>query len=101
VLEFLGVPDDGRTSFPSYNTARHPTRARLPRVWYVLTELKFRFGIRSSGKLLAKIRRQIKVTSGREPIPPELAAVLKRYFRADIEKLGRLLNRDLRAWYSE
>jgi len=101
VLEFLGVPDDGRNSFPSYNTARHPTRARLPRLWYVLRELRFRMGIRSSGKLLAKIRRGIKVTDGREPIPDELVRVLKRYFRADIEKLGSLLNRDFRAWYSE
>jgi hypothetical protein len=101
VLEFLGVPDDGRDSFPSYNTARHPTRARLPRLWYVLRELKFRLGISSSGKWLAKIRREIKVTNGREPISAELVKVLKRYFRADIEKLGGLLNRDLRTWYSE
>jgi hypothetical protein len=101
VLEFLGVPDDGRTSFPAFNTARHSSRARLPRLWYVLRELKFLLGIKSGNKLLAKIRMEFKIADGREPVSAELTGILKRYFKTDIEKLGRLLHRDFRPWYSE
>ncbi len=101
VLKFLGVPDDNRQEFPAHNTARHAERPRFARLWFILREIKCRLGITWKAGISDVIKSKIEVVKGREPISRELTEILRVYFEDDVEKLGRLLDRDLSRWLSD
>lgn len=104
VLEFLGVPDDGRQAFPVHNPARE---------WRVRW---FGKALRSLGRRVAwakhiagvlprrslGIMRRLEEIGTRRrprpPLPPEFRGELDRYFAEDIRRLERLLGRDLSHW---
>ena len=105
ILEFLGVPYDGRTEFPKVNVRKaHRYRffARLllrpPRflntiaVWMRKLLRTHQLGIGTALTNLAKKRVEEKTLSH------EFKQELAETFRKDVELLSRLLDRDLSHW---
>jgi 1,2-diacylglycerol 3-alpha-glucosyltransferase len=106
VLSFLGVPLEGRNDFHAVNenkslrypwlqrslafTANHFRRVR------VATGLNLNLGGGLSQRLLILNSKP----AARKRISPELREELANFFREDIQKLARLLDRDLSHWIS-
>jgi len=101
VLAFLGVPDDGRKEFPVKNPAKE---LRWPRLYYALREVGVALGVKrwlaapGVWKLISAIIRLNTKFRPREPMPSDLRAELIEYFRDDIHRLEKLLERDLSTW---
>lgn len=104
VLAFLGLADDGRREFPVANERRIQSRwyralaGRVPTaVDRAVLAARRRLGIAPFG-----IRRRIADATAspvpRAPLGPALHAELAATFRADVERLSALLERDLGAW---
>jgi Sulfotransferase domain len=98
-LEFLGVPDDERTSFAVHNTRHVPVRSRLIQggLRWVLN-LNLGSGIERRLGILRMIRRLNVRDAENKAIEPELRAELTNYFRSDLEELSGLVDRDLSDW---
>ncbi|HLI63612.1 MAG TPA: sulfotransferase domain-containing protein [Terriglobales bacterium] len=98
-LEFLGVPDDGRTAFGVHNTRQPRLRSQLfQAVLRSIGVLKLRLGVKRSFRILPLIER-LNVTSVRESvIDREFKVELAQYFRNDVEEMSTLVDRDLSAW---
>ena len=105
ILSFLGVPSDGRTSFPRINeNKQHRNRglarfaAQPPELWLKTSMLVKKItGIEHFGILEALMLRGAKKAE-RQPLDLEFRAKLAEEFREDILKLSRLLDRDLSHW---
>jgi hypothetical protein len=100
VLEFLGVPDNGRLNFPLYNPASAFRWPGLQRVVCLILESKYRLGVRRGLGLWTAVENLLRIERPRESLTTEMIAVLQEYFSKDVELLGRLLGRDLRRWLS-
>ncbi len=104
-LNFLGLPDDGRSEFPKVNAAgnyrmqslgrlaHHPPAiiagpVKLFRAWY----------IRRGGRMKQMLHRLVQKESPRESLRPVFREHLKNVFRDDIEQTSQLLGRDLTEW---
>lgn len=108
LLEFLGIPDDGRVDFAKANESsqfRFRTLARAPR--YVRAaggpyyrRVKKRLGLRwnLAGLIVKPFDRFNKVTRPRPPLRPEFRQHLDEVFRDEVVKLEKILGRDLSAW---
>lgn len=105
VLDFLEVPDDGRTEFPRINLTKvHSNKAfghfiqRPPKIvkqGWKLAKRVFGDGIIAHVKYL----RSLNMVEGeRTKMPPELRAEILATFADDIDLLGELLERDLSHW---
>jgi hypothetical protein len=105
VLSFLDVPSDHRTDFPKVNENKRlkssliaTVTQRPPKAWVKARKAIHRaLGIESLG-LLEPLRRWNKQTEDRQPMTPELRAMLTEEFRPDIESLAKLLDKNLDAW---
>ena len=104
-LEFLGVPDDGRTEFPRVNenqvhqsaaVARLTQRPPAPLV-AMARGVKRVTGVERLG-VLDRVRRSNRQVARREEITPAFAQELRDHFREDVGELGELIGRDLSAW---
>lgn len=103
-LRFLGVPPDGRTTFPAINENKvlrfkwlgNPMNSGSS-VGALISMLKrkFKFGGFGTMNLVRKLNGR---PQRRVPLPPSFRAELADEFRDDILKLSRLVNRDLSAW---
>jgi hypothetical protein len=109
LLEFAGLPDDGRTKIRHKNESRSYRRGWLqPMVMNPPAPIARLAGLFSdSGNtrlrgLVRPLRRKLKkantIAAMRPPLSPELRGELADFFRDDIEELGRLVRRDLSAW---
>jgi hypothetical protein len=98
VLEFLGVPDDGRSQFPVRNSARASRWPKLTRCTYLLLEAKRRLGIKDGLGAATWMMAATQFEQPRPPLPTAAEAILKNHFGSDVERLGKLLGRDLRHW---
>ncbi len=104
-LEFLGLPDDGRTEFPRVNENKVHKAAAVARFTQrppsalvsVARGVKRITGVERLG-VLDRVRRRNREVTRREEISPEFAAVLKEHFRDDVAELSELIGRDLTAW---
>ncbi len=99
ILDFLELPNDGKTDFPIKNEAYKVPLwfARLARaVIHVKNSLGIRhgFGILS----LESLRKSMSRPGGKSAITEELRSELQEYYRDDILKLSNLLNRDFSNW---
>lgn len=105
VLDFLGLEDDGRETFPPVNqhkrhrwqavgnfTQRPPERLVAAGLW-----LKRRLGVRQWG-LLQRLRRMNRMSGGRAPLPPALRHEILEHYREDILRLQALTERPLGHW---
>lgn len=106
VLDFLGLPDDGRSFFPKINVQkghrfqllgslllRPPAAARA--LW---KKLRLLTGPSISLPLEYIIRMNSKARS-HPPISPEMSQALKTCFARDVVNLGRLIERDFTHWF--
>lgn len=101
VLDFLGVPDDGRVEFPIVNRAHAPRSQRLRGFVKYLAVLRRRFRIpRFRTGVVAVIHalnlRRVQVA----PLPQATRRQLIDYFSDDIARLSRLTGRNLHHWLS-
>jgi hypothetical protein len=97
VLNFLGVPDDGRLSFPIYNTARVSRRPKLLRLLYLVVESKRLLGISVGFGLWSRVKAG-QIEQKRPDVSAEVAEILNKSFANDVGLLSQLLNRDLQHW---
>lgn len=107
-LEFLSLPDDGRTEFPRINEHkmhRAETVARLtqrpPRAMVIAARALKRLTGRQRLNILPWLRARNRVVAERQAISPEFAQELREYFAEDVALLGDLLDRDLSGWVRE
>ncbi len=97
VLAFLGVPDDGRTSFPVHNQRKQVRSVAMNMLIHTLGKMKRQLGFIPDiglGRLLVHVNR----APAPKHLSPALRAELCDYFRDDILLLQRLLDRDLTHW---
>lgn len=104
-LQFLGLPDDGRTDFPRMNAAR---KYRLPLVGRLYqTPPAFLAGPvrvvrnwynRQQGGIKSVIQRFVQKPAPREALSPEFREHLKTVFQDDVRQVSALLGRDLSRW---
>ncbi|HVZ80623.1 MAG TPA: sulfotransferase [bacterium] len=102
VLTFLGLPSDGRTHFPKINENRQVQSIPLQRIYSLIEMAAIRFksliGWKGrSGILAFFFNRNIRFEQ-RDPISDEFKAELKEFYREDVQKLEKLLERDLSHW---
>lgn len=106
VLDFLGVPDNGRKEFPRINEGQ---QIRNPRLWALVWGTLLR-----AHPLLYPVKRMLKVStlniyprlsrlflgrrSQRPAIPEALRAEMRAYFGEDIGRLSAAIGRDLSHW---
>lgn len=99
VLRFLGVPDDGRRAFPAHN----PRQKVASSFWLALLRAGnaaiagLRLPPLHTGLLEWIARRGFK-PADRSPLAVELWEELAAFYRDDIARLERLLDRDLSKW---
>jgi Sulfotransferase domain len=107
VIEFLGIPHDGKTEFPRINESK---RARLdwlqrfsqkppPALRKVFQSVKRAVG---GGEHMAEAKKKIvalnTVTERRAPLSPAFRAELVDTFQDEVAVLGTILGRDLSRW---
>lgn len=105
VLDFLGLPFDGRSNFPVVNSnKRHKssllaqfTQKTPPVLIRNALKMKAFIGISSWG-ILDKLRNINKSAEKRPPLDVGLRTQLVDCYHNDIEKLALLTDRDLSAW---
>jgi len=104
-LEFLGVPDDGRTDFPRVNpntVHRAPAVARLtqrpPRAAMAAARAVKRLAGRERLGILDRVRARNRVEAERAPLDPRFLDALAAHFRDDVALLSELIGRDLSHW---
>lgn len=104
-LRFLGVADDGRTDFPRMNRNRNLRSVGLAAAHRGIPRLlgplyaPARALARRVGLSPSAIVNRFNIREGeRRAIDPAFAAELREAFRPQVEKLERLLGRDLSQW---
>jgi hypothetical protein len=97
VLDFLGLPDDGRTRFSAENKALYlpPLLAGCLRFAALAKQL---LRIRAGTGVTALARRALGRPPAKSPLSPELRNELRTYFRDDVSKLSAILGRDFSHW---
>lgn len=103
-LSFLGVPFDGRTSFPRVNENKVRRISWLSNPinngsWLGETLIKIRkkLGLEGYG-IIRRLSLLNSKKTQRTPLAPDLAEEFVEVFRTDVEKLGRIIDRDLSHW---
>jgi hypothetical protein len=106
VIEFLGIPHDGRAEFPRINENKRSRMAWLgsfyrkppPGLRSAFRSLKEAMGAESLSAVKRKIVALNTSKERRRPMSQELRAELVEAFREEVALLARLLNRDLSHW---
>jgi hypothetical protein len=102
VLGFLGLLSDGREKFPPVNVRRSYRSPGLARLTWELREagsrLKKRLGIQKTFNVFAILNRFNVQRESRPVLRPEFRAKLVQEFRPDVERLARIIGRDLSHW---
>jgi hypothetical protein len=109
ILAFLGVPSDGRTEFPQVNANFENKSQALAKLFHppqpvYKAFMKFisLFGVGFTkwvSVVYNRIERLNTTQTKRTQMDPALRARLTEHFRPDVEKLSRLIDRDLSNWF--
>lgn len=105
VTAFLGVPSDNRRAFPVINQNKvtrivwfeHVLASPPPTLLRLARKLSKLSG-RNLGGITRPIRRLNTRKESRPPLDPAFRAELVEFFREDVAKLARLIDRDLSMW---
>jgi len=97
VLDFLGVPDDGRQRFPVYNAAEQ-LPVGFARLMMMATQFKRLLRLRRSFGLLRPFKDRLERPGGKSPVSDSFRLELARTFRDDVLLLQNLIHRDLSNW---
>jgi sulfotransferase family protein len=106
VVDFLGIPHDGRSEFPRINENKRAKVAWLKRFYRkppvflrdAVHGLKQAMG---AERIVAVKKRIVELNTAKErrpPLSPEFRAELVATFRDEVALLSRLLHRDLSHW---
>lgn len=103
VLAFLNVPYDGKIEFPQVNDNKevrfrqYVEFLRCPPYWLLKKVNLFKkiFGIEELG-----VKNLLSKKVKRKQLDPSFEKELRAVFLSDIEKIERILNRDLSSWKS-
>lgn len=106
VIQFLGLPHDGRTEFARINEnkrarldwLKHFLRKPPPGLRRGVRRLKQLVGSERVGGLKSEIVRMNTVKERRQALSPALRAEMVETFRDEVRLLGELLDRDLSHW---
>jgi hypothetical protein len=98
VLDFLNVPDDGRSDFAIQNTSKIRRWPSLVRLSNAIAAGRDRLGIVGGLGLWRRVDAINRTEQRRRPLAPALEAALRQFFSPDVARLARLLNRYLRDW---
>jgi hypothetical protein len=105
LLQFIGVDDDGRREFVrKRGNAGFKSRwlqqfAMNPPAWvFRLIEFSNAGTLKRLKGLRKRLKRFNKAPEKRQELSQEMRATLREYYRSDVEKLSRLLGRDLSHW---
>ena len=124
VLRFSGLDDDGRMEFPTRKRSRRYRHRWLQRLLYkppvahgslfeerlarAAREAKARSPKSGPGgaghkkplpeRLHKRLRKWNRVVAKPRPLDERMLAVLREHFAADVEKLAKLIDRDLGHW---
>ena len=106
LLQFLGLPDDGRVEFPKINEGvqfKSRVIARIPRYLRASTRrylpsVKRLLGIRRRLFIIEKLDRLITEPRPRPPLRPEFRQHLDDVFRDEVVLLEKLIGKDLSSW---
>jgi hypothetical protein len=100
ILDFLGLPDDGRTVFPPVNEARSFRSRRIgklitnpPKFALQLVMLLRKLTGKSSLGIGAGAAKLFEKKGYRSQVPPELREEIRRRYAKDNEKLAALLGK--------
>jgi len=105
LLAFLELPDDGRREFKAkrenagfkYRWAQQ--LSMNPPAWaFRLIEISNAATLKRLKKFRKRLKRFNKAPEQRREFSPAVQAMLRDYFRSDVEQLSALLGRDLSHW---
>lgn len=99
LLEFLGLDDDGRESFPAENRGYLPKHLAAYRAIRLNTSrLKKLLGIKRSTGLVAQLTSSMGVAYSKHSLPAEFLSELRSAFEPELQKLEQSTGRDLTCW---
>ena len=99
IMSFLGLPDDGRTSFPVKNVSKQRRFRQLGYMNRIYTSLQRHLKLPPLGLGVLTAVDQANIQKRlRQPLSAEMSQELIGCFSDDVRLLGRLLNRDLEHW---
>lgn len=114
VCQFLGVEDDGRTSFPRRQPSQFYRFAWLQRLLFHPPQTVMNWATNSSSGgpiwqwqqlALLRLHRGLRTLNAVKQQPPSLAPEMKEHlqdtFAEDVERLSELLGRDLTPWVNQ
>ncbi len=102
-LDFLDLPDDGRTEFPKVNARKTPKSETVRNLVVSLNKIKKQLGIKKAPHALRKIKKLEMKKNRKESersnnLSEDLKKELSEYFSKDVDKLSNLTGRDLSHW---
>lgn len=104
VLEFLRIPDDGRTDFPRVNANRRHKIAFMPLINRTASWLRAPVGMMKRALaveeigLMDRLKAWDRVYEERQPLGTELKRSILSAYASDIDLLARITKRDLGHW---
>ncbi|MCF6277334.1 MAG: sulfotransferase [Anaerolineales bacterium] len=111
ILDFLDVPSDGRTEFPRVNANFENKSRFLAKLFHpplgsyrLFMKAISPFGVKFTKRvfLLYNYLERLNTTeTSRVEMSAGFRAQLTAYFRADVEKLEKLIDRDLSIWQNK
>ncbi len=101
ILDFLGVPDDGRLSFPVYNQNKVLRSPMAHQFVQFSGSVKRKLRIKKGLGLLREIHRINARVAPRPALSEELKEEMVEYFRGDIRVISSILGKDLSGWFNK
>lgn len=98
VEKFLGVEDDGRREFPIVNANKKNQWPGIKSSIQCVGRIKKKLGVNCSMGVGKRILKANTVKANRKSLRPEFKLELEKEFLPEIEKIERIMNRDLSLW---
>ena len=98
VLNFLDVDSDFSPDYSIYNAARIRKSKLLAQILLASSRFRNIFGIQRGFGIITKLNKMNTLEKKQTNISPETIRLMSSYFKNDIKKLGKLLERNLSHW---
>lgn len=101
VLDFLGVPYQGREEFPVYNQRKRVRSVVLYRLLNRMIRLRRKLPVRRQFGVLTKINDANLSHAVAAEVPADVRVEISEHLKGEVETLGSLLDRDLSDWRAQ
>jgi len=98
IMDFLEINDDKRESFEAKNKAKSVRSRFMQKNLRQMERLKRKIGLAREFGILKNLSRLNKVEKPHPPLSNSMQKELREYFKEDIKKIEKILNRDLSHW---